>query len=97
MISARTPVIHPWEQSIPEGSPATLRCTVPGHPDAQLSWRLENGVEAGRLYGVRDHGDGTLQIGSFRSEHERHGFVCWAVYPKRADKQVNLRGKFEWI
>ena len=76
------------EQTVLEGASARLQCAVPGHSDAQLSWRLENGVEAGRLYGIRDHGQGLLEIVAVRPEHERHGFVCWAVYPKRADKLV---------
>jgi hypothetical protein len=81
-------VIYPWHQTASEGAQILIRCTVPGHPDAQLSWRLENGVEAARLYGVRDHGNGMLEILAVRPEHEPHGYVCWAIYPRRADKLV---------
>jgi len=81
-------VIHSLDQLVEENSQAFLRCSVPGHPEAQLSWRLENGVDARRLPGIVDDGRGTLRIEPVAEEHQRHGFVCWAVYPRRADKQA---------
>nr|CAD2173406.1 unnamed protein product [Meloidogyne enterolobii] len=84
----RTPVIIPMNQTVPGNTTALIQCTVPGRTDAKLSWRLENGVEAEELTGVRDDGRGLLRIEHVRAEHVRHGYVCWAMYPKRADKQA---------
>uniref|UniRef100_A0A914KHH5 Ig-like domain-containing protein n=1 Tax=Meloidogyne incognita TaxID=6306 RepID=A0A914KHH5_MELIC len=84
----RTPVIIPMNQTVPGNTTALIHCTVPGRTDAKLSWRLENGVEAEELTGVRDDGRGLLRIEHVRAEHVRHGYVCWAMYPKRADKQA---------
>ena len=75
-------------QTVHGNTTAFIHCTVPGRTDAKLSWRLENGVEAEELNGVRDDRKGLLRIDHVRAEHVRHGYVCWAMYPRRADKQV---------
>ncbi|KAL7076552.1 hypothetical protein ACQ4LE_004808 [Meloidogyne hapla] len=84
----RTPVIIPMNQTVNANTTALIHCTVPGRTDAKLSWRLENGVEAEELTGVMDDGKGLLRIDHVRAEHVKHGYVCWAMYPKRADKQA---------
>uniref|UniRef100_A0A914HUY7 Ig-like domain-containing protein n=1 Tax=Globodera rostochiensis TaxID=31243 RepID=A0A914HUY7_GLORO len=89
---SRTPVVEPREQSVAEHSPAQIACSVPGHPKAQLIWRRENGVEVKTLEGVTDDKKGTLQIAEVRREHERMGWVCWAIYTQRADKQALSSG-----
>ncbi|KAL3077280.1 hypothetical protein niasHS_013269 [Heterodera schachtii] len=89
---SRSPIIEPIDQLVSEHSPAKIRCSVPGHPSAQLIWRRENGVEVGTIKGVTDDGKGTLRIAEVRREHERMGWVCWAVYSHMADKQALSAG-----
>ncbi|KAL3120627.1 hypothetical protein niasHT_007919 [Heterodera trifolii] len=89
---SRSPIIEPIDQLISEHSPAKIRCSVPGHPSAQMIWRRENGVEVGTIKGVTDDGKGTLRIAEVRREHERMGWVCWAVYSHMADKQALSAG-----
>lgn len=90
-ISALSPIIEPMEQTVPENSAATIRCSVPGHPNARLVWRRENGVEVSTAEGVKDDGKGTLSIARAGKGHARMGWVCWAIYPERADKKVGER------
>jgi hypothetical protein len=87
-ISARTPLITPIVQTVHRNATAVIHCTVPGRTDAILSWRLENGVNAADLRGVFDDGEGLLRIDHVNLAHVRHEYVCWAMYPKRADKKV---------
>lgn len=85
------PIIIPLVQTVHINTTAFIHCTVPDRTDARLSWRLENGVEVEELKGVKDNGKGLLRIDHVREEHVKHGYICWALYPKRADKQVKIR------
>uniref|UniRef100_A0A9J2P054 Basement membrane proteoglycan n=1 Tax=Ascaris lumbricoides TaxID=6252 RepID=A0A9J2P054_ASCLU len=41
------PVVEPPTQTVNEGDPAKFRCYLPGVPDAQLSWRKQDGSSLG--------------------------------------------------
>uniref|UniRef100_A0A183CUT9 Ig-like domain-containing protein n=1 Tax=Gongylonema pulchrum TaxID=637853 RepID=A0A183CUT9_9BILA len=38
-----SPQVDPMHQTVEEGDPAQIRCFVPGHPHATLSWRKQDG------------------------------------------------------
>ncbi|CAD6196919.1 unnamed protein product [Caenorhabditis auriculariae] len=66
------PMVDPAEQTIPEGTPFRIRCWVPGHPDAQLTWRKASG---GSLSADSDQDDGIYSVG--RAEFSDEGdYVC---------------------
>ncbi|VDM26315.1 unnamed protein product [Toxocara canis] len=52
LVSASDPVIEPPTQTVDEGERAKFRCYLPGVPDAQLSWRRQDGNPLGQ--GVTD-------------------------------------------
>ncbi|PAV89183.1 hypothetical protein WR25_06183 isoform C [Diploscapter pachys] len=38
-------IVEPAEQTVPEGTPFSIRCHVPGHPKIPLSWRRADGSQ----------------------------------------------------
>uniref|UniRef100_A0A915PUI2 Ig-like domain-containing protein n=1 Tax=Setaria digitata TaxID=48799 RepID=A0A915PUI2_9BILA len=69
--SRGTPTVDPIEQTVEEGDPSQIRCSVPGDPDAVLKWRKEDGelpVEATQT-------DGVLYIPQTESE-DAGNYIC---------------------
>ena len=76
----RGPEVSPPEQTVPEGDPATMRCWVEGHPEAELAWKRADGSPL--PFGAEDR-DGVLSIDSTLKSDEGD-YVC--TYSPPGDK-----------
>lgn len=76
------PIADPPVQTVDINDPARFRCWVPGHPDAKITWRSEQGHQLPE--GVEER-DGILHVTHAQPAHAQR-YICSASDAQQPDK-----------
>ncbi|CAD5212708.1 unnamed protein product [Bursaphelenchus okinawaensis] len=76
------PIADPPVQTVSVNDPARFRCWVPGHPDAKITWRPEQGSSLPQDVEQRD---GILNI-PHAQQHHAQRYICSASDPSAPNR-----------